>query len=69
MIGTTTCRWLLCRVADSEGEDTEARVVSGATVAPSQTKEPRIVFTGVSGAAMTKMKEVCECVQVCRHAK
>jgi len=35
------------------------------TVAPSPVKEPRIVFTGVSGAAMTKMKEVCsECLCV-----
>jgi len=36
------------------------------SVAPSLVKEPRIVFTGVSGAAMTKMKEVCSvCVFVC----
>ena len=35
------------------------------TVAPSPVKVPRIVFTGVSGAAMTKMKEVCsECLCV-----
>ena len=50
---------------DAEGDDTEVRE-SGTTVAPSLVKEPRIVFTGVSGAAMMKMKQVCSvCVCVC----
>ena len=50
---------------DAEGDDAEVRE-SGTTVAPSLVKEPRIVFTGVSGAAMMKMKQVCSvCVCVC----
>ncbi|XP_065902036.1 PAX-interacting protein 1-like isoform X2 [Dysidea avara] len=44
-------------VTDAEGDDAEVRE-SGTTVAPSLVKEPRIVFTGVSGAAIMKMKQI-----------
>ena len=51
-------------VTDAEGDDAEVRE-SGTTVAPSMVKEPCIVFTGMFGAAMMKMKQVCVCVPVC----
>lgn len=48
---------LLIRVTGSE-YDVPDDQTSGNTVVPSLIKQPRIVFTGVSGAMMTKMKEV-----------
>lgn len=42
----------------AEDIDDEACV----TVAPSLIQQPRIVFTGVSGAVMIKMKEVGRCL-------
>ena len=51
--------YIKIRVTDTEGVDNEEQAAGGSdAMAPSLIQQPRIVFTGVSGAMMSKMKEV-----------
>ena len=45
-------------VVTGETDNVDTQASGGDTVAPSLIQQPRIVFTGVSGAVMIKMKEV-----------
>ena len=52
-------------VSGGTGDVDDIQAGGSNTMAPSQIQQPRIVFTGVSGAMMGKMKEVGRTCALC----